>query len=280
MSRIDFDNTEALIKKIQYRLHHSTKKKRYLIESITDIRNISSVLFPLGHFCDQSNDTSSLCLVLNLRSALVRQAGDLCCPGGGLTIGLDGMLARLLTLPFFSLSKWPHWAWWQKHDYLMSKQMALCYAAAQREGVEEMRLNPLGLTFLGPLPTQHLAMFSRTIFPFAVWINSQKRFFPNWEVERIVYLPLKELLNPVNYARYRLHMSFHDALHVPKSQTIEFLCYLHRHDEGTDILWGATFRITMDFLQIIFGFLPPHPDTLPVVERCINDTYLNRNGSE
>lgn len=278
MNPFEFKVTDAFIKKLQRRLHVNAQKEKYLVKPLGNLRQVSSVLFLLGDNCGRAQGIASPCVVMNMRSALVRQAGDLCCPGGGLSLLADGLIARLLELPFSALNRWPYWSWWRKYFSFVTKQMALCYAAALREGVEEMRLNPFGLTFLGPLPTQHLTMFKRTIYPQVVWINRQRRFFPNWEVERIVYLPLQELLNPANYARYRLQMRFCEPRQSASSYDTDLLCYTHRHGNGSDILWGATFRITMDFLRIIFGFQPPDPHRLRVIRRRIDDNYLNSFG--
>ncbi len=70
-----------------------------------------------------------------------------------------------------------------------------------------MGLNPFGLTFLGPLPTQCLILFRRSVHPMVAWVSYQKRFHLSWEVERIVQFPLRALLNPFNYALYRRYRS-------------------------------------------------------------------------
>jgi len=50
------------------------------------------------------------------------------------------------------------------------------------------------------MPSEDLLLFRRVLYPMVAWINRQKRFLPNWEVEKIVYVPLRELLNPESYA--------------------------------------------------------------------------------
>jgi hypothetical protein len=274
MMPIHVNDADGMIKTVQNRLHQCAIRKKYFSDHLKNTRRISSVIFLLSRSCGGAKRTSSPCVVMNLRSSLVSQPGDVCCPGGGLSLRRDRTIARLLTLPVFSLARWPFWPWWRKNFPYKAKQIALLYAAALREGFEEMRLNPFGLTFLGCLPPQNLVLFKRIIYPQAAWINSQKHFIPNWEVERIVYLPVAELLNPSNYARYRLKMSLGRHIHPSGRHTNEFLCYIHRHDNMSDILWGATFRITMDFLRIIFGFQPPPAGILPVIKGSIKDTYF------
>ena len=68
-----------------------------------------------------------------------------------------------------------------------------------------MRLNPLGIQFLGPLPSESLVMFHRVLYPMVGWIARQRHFFPNWEVEKIIRVPLEDLLQPENYACYRIN---------------------------------------------------------------------------
>jgi len=119
-------------------------------------------------------------------------------------------------------------------------------------------------------------MFRREIFPFVGWIRNQGRFFINREVEKIVHIPLKELLNKSNYARYKL------LFNVPKGPVKNgafqyFPCFLHRTMMGTDVLWGATYRIVMIFLELIFGFKEPEMDGLGVVDGVIDEKYY-RNG--
>jgi hypothetical protein len=95
---------------------------------------------------------------------------------------------------------------------------------------------------------------------------------PNREVARIVNVPLRCLLDPGNYGRYRLSFKSGQAAVYHRN---EFLCFIHHGRQGTEILWGATFRIAMDFLKIAFGFSPPAMDALPVVWGRRDATYLN-----
>ena len=155
--------------------------------------------------------------------------------------------------------------------------MALLFATCLREGFEEMRLNPLGVKFLGPLPPQQLVMFRKVIYPMVCWTGRQKRFSPNWEVERVVYIPLQNLLNPSNYARYRLHIG--SSRKNEKDLNVkEYPCFLHEHRDEYEVLWGATFRITMVFLEIVFGFKPPDIESLPVVYGSLDENYLTGSG--
>ncbi len=109
------------------------------------------------------------------------------------------------------------------------------------------------------------------------WINLQKRFSPNWEVEKVVYIPLQDLLNPSFYARYRLNIeTSKDNENHPDIR--DYPCFIQQSENGTEILWGATFRITMVFLEIVFGFKPPDIKSLPVLSGSLDKNYLTGNG--
>lgn len=234
-----------------------------------DLKQISAVLFLLG------NDplTGKPVLILNKRSRHVRQPGDLCCPGGGVSPTVDNLLTRLLHLPVTPLSRWPLAKWWRRYRRSDFTKLSLLLATGLREGFEEMRLNPFGVTFLGPLPVQHLVLFKRAIYPLVGWVNRQQRFYPNWEVERIVRIPVADFFNPDNYARYRI--SFPQLTGMPAPADREMPCFVHRQNGHAELLWGATFRITATFLETIFGTVLPQLSTLPVIHRNLAGGYLD-----
>ena len=145
-------------------------------------------------------------------------------------------------------------------------------ATSLRESLEEMRLNPLGVRFLGPLPSQSVARFHRVIYPMVGWITCQRRFFPNWEVEKIVRIPLRRLLDPAHYACYRLNFQIQESADVWEGPQ-DYPCFVHQTHEEYEVLWGATYRIVTVFLDLIFGFQPPHLTSLPVVHGSLDDSY-------
>lgn len=212
------------------------------------------------------------CLVLNKRSAKVRQPGDLCYPGGGIGY-FDGILAGFQRLPSAHLPKWPPWPKWRSKDNGSAHQLALLFTTSLRESWEEMRLNPFRVSFLGPLPAQRLVMFQRTIHPMVGWIHRQKYFRPNWEVDRIIRIPLEQLLDLTHYGRYRLTMQQDDS--QPPSYRDDLPCFIFKNYQGRDILWGASYHITMSFLSICFDFVPPPFENLPVVEKRLEPSYFN-----
>jgi hypothetical protein len=270
-------DSQAFVKQILYALQKRNHNNMVFSKGVTDSSITSSVLFLLGPNCQGNGFSPTPCLILTKRSLRVKQPGDLCCPGGSISSGPDFYLAKLLYLRGSPLSRWPYWSLWRKKRHKEARRLALLFATCLREGFEEIRLNPLGVKFLGPLPSQQLVMFHKVIYPMVCWTGRQKRFFPNWEVERVVYIPLKNLLNSSAYARYRLHIESSQE-NGNDLNTKEYPCFVHEYQGESEVLWGATFRITMVFLETIFGFKPPDMDLLPVVYGSLGENYLTGSG--
>jgi hypothetical protein len=187
---------------------------------------------------------------------------------------LDPCLAKGLKLPLSPLVRWPYWREWRRERREQAQRLSLLLATSLRESLEEMRLNPWGVTFLGPMPPQELLMFERVLYPMVVWIRRQNRFFPNWEVERIVYIPLQNLLSPENYALYRLHFRSSHERGSP-GFTQDFPCFCHESGGGKDVLWGVTYRIVTAFLEMVFDFRPPDETLRPVIYGELEKDYLD-----
>lgn len=262
-----------LIKHIRRRLYAQRSRNPLFPNAGIDWQSASAVLFLLGCIRQKGHLSGEPCLILNKRSVKVRQPGDLCCPGGRVSRRLDAGLAALLKLPIFHLTRWPHWPHWRKTRPRDAKRLRLLLATGVRESIEEMRLIPFGLDFLGPLPAQQLVMFQRVIYPMVVWIPRQRRFYPNWEVEKIIYIPLRDLLNPAGYARYRLKFEGQSAA----EQINTFPCFRYEKDDTIELLWGATYRITAAFLNDVFDFAPPDPSSLPEIHGSLSKSYLSNN---
>jgi hypothetical protein len=233
---------------------------------------ISSVLLLLGENAVEQGGIPEACIILNKRSKDVKQPGDLCCPGGSVE-KFDRFLARFLSFRGSLLSKWPCWKELKKGEPENADFLSKLYAAGLREGWEEMRLNPFGLTFLGPLPSQCLILFHRVIHPLAAWVSHQKEFTLSWEVDRIVWFPLRALLNPLNYAVHRMYVPHHLEWRF-RGRDMDFPCFIYKSRGRAELLWGATFRIVATFLEMIFGFRVPDIEKLPLVPATISDEYL------
>ena len=128
----------VLIRHIQRVLHESRRREGFPTRPEDQASHTSAVLLLLGWGCPPSGNNSAPCLVLNKRSARVRQPGDLCCPGGSIDPGVDRVISRLLTWPLLSFGRWPFWSWWKSHRRPEARWLALCYAAALRESFEEI----------------------------------------------------------------------------------------------------------------------------------------------
>ncbi|MBW2602766.1 MAG: CoA pyrophosphatase [Deltaproteobacteria bacterium] len=272
-----FGKTPDFIDRAIHSLYEKNRHNRIFSKDARNSSTASAVLFLLGMHCKEKDVSNAPCLILNKRSLKVKQPGDLCCPGGSISSRVDTFLSKLLYLPGSPLTRWPYWQLWHKQRRHEAQNMALLFATCLREGFEEMRLNPLWVKLLGPLPQQQLVMFHRVIYPMVCWINHQRQFIPNWEVERVVYIPLQKLLNPSHYARYRLRIETSRGV-GENPEVIDYPCFIQKNKDHTDILWGATFRITMVFLEIVFGYKPPDMETLPVVFGFLDRNYLAGNG--
>jgi hypothetical protein len=271
----------ALGAHIERVLHEKTGYASLFPERISVSPTASAVLLLLGYQSCASGSGQAPCLIFNKRSVRVKQPGDLCFPGGRIAPRWDIRLSRILRLPFLSLSRWPYWRQWRRESPVSARRLALLLAASLREGFEEMRLNPLHVRFLGPLPRQRLIMFDRVIYPMAGAIGRQRRFSPNWEVEKIVHIPLKDLLGVDGYRCYRLQMVYRDQTALPPEGghagtpiIQDYPCFVHDSEDGPEVLWGATYRITTLFLELIFGFVPPPVTTLPIIEGALDRAYL------
>ncbi len=264
----------ALIRHVTQVLHRQSRPGRFFPRGLSKAEATSAVLVPLSPGSPAAGHLREPSLVLNKRSARVRQPGDLCFPGGRVAPRLDGLIASVLSRPGLPLARWPFWPEWRGRAPADARRLALLLAAALRESFEEMRLNPFGVRFLGPLPAQPLQMFRRIIYPVVAWIPRQKRFFPNWEVARVVYLPLADLLEPANYGCYRLRYPDCAGDGPTTGPLQDHGCFLHRRNGATEILWGATYRIVMVFLRLVFQFEPPAMGRRPVVTGVLTENYL------
>jgi hypothetical protein len=268
-----FEDPLALRRHIQKSIYLKTARTPRLYGEETGDREPSSVLFLLGLHPSKDGLPPQPGLILNKRSPKVRQPGDLCFPGGSPSPQRDTFIARLLGLPFSPLTRWPYWLTWCRRHPVDSSRIPMLLATSLRESYEEMRLKPLRVQFMGPLPPQRLVMFKRVIYPMAAWTSGQKTFHPNWEVEKIVFICLRSLLDPAGYGRHRLTVS------EPLSGTLtdqprDYPCFVHEENGQREILWGATYRIVMGFLDWVFDFHPPPMDALPLHERPLEDHYM------
>lgn len=233
----------------------------------------SSVMLLLGVQVARNGHGPEICFILNKRSMSVRQGGDLCCPGGTANSRLDPLIARFLMLPGSPLTRWTHWRKTHASQPREARQISLLLATGLRESWEEMRLSPFFTRFLGPLPSQCLLLFRRVIHPMVAWVSWQRHFIPSWEVERIVTIPIRELLKPDRYARYRLQVPPHMEWRF-NGKPDDFPCFRFVQGGQKELLWGVTFRIVTLLLELVFEFNVPPMASLPVVKGVIEESYI------
>ena len=268
------ENPDRLTELISRRLYEISRRDyRGRENGFRQADGASAVLLLLGARCGP--DGQGPCLILNKRSARVRQPGDICCPGGGITPMLDRLLSKFLPLPGLPLGRWSYWHRWHGDRRLNGGAMPLLLATGLREGFEEMRLNPLGFRFLGPMPPFTLRIFRRQIFPMVGWIPRQERFRPNWEVDRVVRIPLVDFWETERYANYRVSFSRGIKPHFNRASE-DFPCFRFENDGRPELLWGVTYRIIMNFMTSVLSFAPPEIADLPVIRGRLRGSYITR----
>ena len=227
-----------------------------------DETTAAAILLLLGMHRPGEDKAPEPSLIFNQRSRLVRQPGDLCFPGGGFSPRLDRLLAGLLGLPGFPLHSWH-----RKNRQHLPRGVSRFLATSLREGFEEMRVNPFHVKFLGPMAPEHFKRFNRTVYPMVAWHTGPNSFSTNWEVERIVFIPLRRFFDPGAYTRLPLsQLSSQKGRTEPPPET-EFPCLIHENGGNQEIIWGLTFRIVLRFLEIVFDFKPPETPRVPITKK-------------
>jgi 8-oxo-dGTP pyrophosphatase MutT (NUDIX family) len=201
-------------------------------------------------------NNSEFCFQLIKRSEAVAQAGDISCPGGILEDSTDEMLNHILlktgiirTIDNRTLNDLPN------KDEQTVHLVRLFLMNALRESWEEIGLSPLNVGFLGALPSYSLTYFSRTIFPLACLVKAPYKYQLNPEVERVLEIPLSYFFQSSSYATVEVESGLGSS---DPRYNMKLPCLVIPDGRGNeDILWGATFHIVTNFLQIITG------DTLP-----------------
>lgn len=204
------------------------------------------------------------------RSPTVPQPGDLGFPGGMLHPLLDRILSKLLMHgPFPILSG-------KARKYAVSQDadsfglISLFLTNALRESWEEIRLHPSRVVFLGPLPTYNLILFQRTIFPVAGFIANPGLLRLNREVEKIIEIPLLSFYRQENFGCYQIVGQDQNQINPT-----QYPCMIHHDTDGkTEVLWGATFNIVVQFLGIVLNYTLPDWRNGPVIKRNLKPDYL------
>jgi 8-oxo-dGTP pyrophosphatase MutT (NUDIX family) len=237
----------------------------------------AGILLPL-YFREDRNlkgDTSGrYVFLLSKRSKNVQQPGDLCAPGGGIHPFLDSLSAKLLRFGLLPGIGGPGFAMAKRWGKAIYEQILFLLGNALRESWEELRLSPFNVEFLGPLPTYRLHHRSWVIFPMVGRVKHDWKPKLNWEVEKVISIPLEEFFRPTSYAVCSMEVPRNlIAQGIPNPW--EFPCFIHKEDGEEEILWGATFEVIRTFFEIAFGFSLPDPDNQRVVHRHLASNYLS-----
>lgn len=203
------------------------------------------------------DELESYAFVLNKRSAHVPQPGDLCFPGGHPHPLADRFIAGVLIPLLLPLRKNPGFREAARRDPVTRNAIRFFLANALRESWEEMRLSPSRVEFLGALPAYRMATRTRIIYPAVGLISADAAVRTGREIEKNVLLPLPELFKPENYGTYSLALTGRYAAAFGAS-SVDVPCFLVREPNGPgEILWGATLKIILEFLSVVFDFSPP-----------------------
>ena len=212
------------------------------------------------------------------RSEAVTQAGDISCPGGILEQSTDEMLSHILlktgivrTFDDRMLNDLPN-----KDEQTVSL-VSLFLMNALRESWEEIGLSPLNVFFLGALPSYSLTYFSRTIFPVVCLVKEPYDCRLSTEVEKLLEMPLSYFFQSSSYATLEVESGLGSS---DPRYNMKFPCLIIPDGHGKDdILWGATFHIITNFLQIISGYSLPPLSPLRIVKKTLSPHYASGNRS-
>lgn len=187
------------------------------------------------------------------RSPAVVQSGDISCPGGGLRKIADPLLSRLVAAGFPPILRGEALASARRRGESHYRTILLFLTNAVREAWEEMGISPFNVECLGPLPCRPLIAFTKVIFPVAGYIKRDWNPRTNFEVDKILELPLRDFFDPDHYGLYTIETDY--KLRDNISGIRHFPCFIARDEKGEEeILWGASFSIVMSFLKIVFDF--------------------------
>lgn len=234
----------------------------------------AGVLMPL--FYDvfssaQNHRQGEFKLMLIKRSAKVAQPGDLSFPGGMLDNFRDRLLSFIYRNTLLRTSNTELFRFLKKNDAVSARLISLFMAASLRESWEEVSLSPFRTELIGPLPTYNLASFKRTIFPIAGFIKNYGTLRPNREVEKIIEIPLSAFYRPDSLGSLKITAS--DGRNSP---TADYPCLIHFDKDGEkEVLWGATFFITIEFLRIVLDYHLPEMQKGETISRTLSSVYLS-----
>jgi 8-oxo-dGTP pyrophosphatase MutT (NUDIX family) len=222
------------------------------------------------------DDRSEYVFQLIKRSSKVKQGGDIGCPGGLLQPRQDNMLSSFLKTGMLPALRGRIARSIQNVDSDTATLIRLFLTTALREAWEEIGLNPLNTKFLGALPSFPLNMFARTIFPVVCMTRRKFTYRLNFEVDKILEIPLSFFFESGNYAMLNIKTSSGENQEFFQYQTP---CVVIPDQRGKeDILWGATFKIIQNFLSIISDGEAPSTYSSRILDKVLTSKYIFPKG--
>ena len=210
------------------------------------------------------------------RSAVVPQPGDLSCPGGMLHPVLDRALAPATACPLLPFMRGRVRVYAQSKGGALFRATSLFLTNALRESWEEVRLSSFNVVFLGVLPSSELLVFRRSIFPVVWHVKEPWVFRPNWEVEKIVEIPLRAFFQPESYGTMTVEAFI--PLRASVERIRNFPCLILEDGQGgREVLWGATLNILLKFFKTVFDYEPPMFETERVIKKSLFENYVTGN---
>jgi len=270
-----FNKRDLFLERVRERIwaHPSDFKNTWMTlkarKNTKDSRRAAGVLLPLIFrelSPDNASSEGSFVILLIKRSAAVVQAGDLSFPGGMLNPIGDRILRFIFLHRLLPAVRQKSVA----APSLSVRLITLFMTTALRETWEETGLSPFSTALIGPLPTYNLSLFQRTIFPVAGYVQNNGLLCPNREVEKIVEIPLASFYSPDAIGSLKIETPGQKA---PYS---EYPCLIHHDRDGKkEILWGATFNITVEFLRIVMDYHLPETRKGALITRKLSSGYLS-----
>ncbi len=112
---------------------------------------------------------------------------------------------------------------------------------ALREAEEEVGLAPCDVEVLGELDDTSIVPTGYVISPFVGLIPYPYNFkLDKWETEELIQIPLEDLFNKNYFSKGTIHRD---------GKEFDTDCYKYRGK----VIWGATYKILKQFLEIIAG---------------------------
>ena len=210
------------------------------------------------------------------RSAAVPQPGDLSCPGGTIHPIMDRMLSLLISHPVLPFMRGTARKYTKEKSRDVIRATSLFLATALRESWEEVRLSPFNVRFLGALPSCDLPRFRMSIFPVVGLVKRQWSWRTNWEVDKVVEVPLRAFCRFESYGTMKLETLIPLRASEERIRTVS--CFFIEDGDGEEeVLWGSTLEILLQFFRIVFGYEPHNFKMGKAINKSISENYITGN---